>query len=78
MAKTNLEVGEKNCLDIYGGKKRLVRNFRRQYQWKCIWCIILEDAYRNKGNNLWEETKLLLVSRKKLNYKEILVGTLIY
>ena len=34
--KKNLAVGEKNRLDISGGKIRLVHPFRRQVFWKCI------------------------------------------
>ena len=41
MTNTNLAVGEKNRIDNYGGKKRLVRPFRRHEFWKCIGYIIL-------------------------------------
>ena len=49
----NLAVGEKNRLDLSGGKIRLVHPFRRQEFWKCIGCIISAVTNGNKGHNIW-------------------------
>ena len=38
--KINLAVGEKICLDNSGGRKKLVRTFRRHNLWRCIGCIL--------------------------------------
>ena len=51
--KMNLAVGEKNRIDIYGGKKRLVRPFRRHEFWKCIGCILFMVTFGKKGHNVW-------------------------
>ena len=58
MAKTNLAVGENNCLDNYGGKKWLVCSFRSHELWKYIGCIISTVNYGNKGHNIWGETQI--------------------
>ena len=42
ISKMNEVVGDKNHLDNYGGNKRLVCPFRRQYLCKCIGFILSE------------------------------------
>ena len=53
--KTNEAVGTNNCLTMTGGKRRLVRTFRRKELWKCIGCVILEFIYWKKGHKIWSE-----------------------
>ena len=50
MGKMNEAVGEKNPLDKYGGRKRIVRHLTKNDFLKCIGCIIL-----TVGSNLWYE-----------------------
>ena len=71
----NLAVGENNCLDVYGGKIRLVHPFRRQEIWKFIGCIISAVTYGKKGHNIWGGVKYLLIIRNELNHTEMFVGT---
>ena len=52
MEKINQAVGEKNRLDISGGKIWLVHPFRRQEFWKCIRCVLSAVTYVNKGHNI--------------------------
>ena len=53
MEKTNLVVGENNCLGISGGKELVVRLFRSQEFCKCIGCILSAVNYGNKVHKLW-------------------------
>ena len=76
--KKNLAFGEKNCLDISGGKIRLVRPFIRQEFWKCIGCILSAVTYGKKGHNIWGGLKYWLINRNELNHTEMFVGTHIY
>ena len=46
----------KNCLMIYGVRKRLVCTFIRQEFLKYIGCILSAATYGNKGHYLWSET----------------------
>ena len=52
MAKMDEAVGEKNRIENYGGRKRLVCPFRRQDFWKYIGCILSEVNYGIKGIHL--------------------------
>ena len=69
----NEAVGMKNWLDMSGGKKHMVRTFRRQEFWKCIGCIILEVTYGKKGYTLWIETPIYFGRKPQTNYTDILV-----
>ena len=55
MVNINEVVGMKNCLDISGVRKRVVRPFRRQELWKYIGCIISALTYGKKGHKIWSE-----------------------
>ena len=78
MEKMNEAFGMKNYVTVGGGRKRLVRPFKRQEFWKCIGCILSSVTYGKKGHKLWGEIKKLLVRCKILNYKEMFVETPIY
>ena len=52
MRKMNITVIDKNYLDIYGGKKQLVRPFRIQAFWKCIGYILSEVTHEKKKEYL--------------------------
>ena len=67
MEKMKEAVGEKNCIDKSGEKKRLVHPFRRQHFWKCIGIILPEVTYGKKGHNIWGETEIYF--GKKLRTK---------
>ena len=59
----NLVVGDKNCPDNSGGKKRFVYPFRGNNFWKCIWYILSAVTYGKKGHKIWGKTKIY-VSKK--------------
>ena len=59
-AKMNLAVGEKNCLDYYRDKKRLVCLFRRQEFWKFIVCILLTVTYGKNGHTIWGRNQIFV------------------
>ena len=63
MEAMNLAVGEKNRIDNYGGKKRLVCPFRRQEFCKFIGCIISVITYGKKGHKIWGETQIFVVKK---------------
>ena len=56
----NLAVGDKNRLDNYGGKKRLVCTFIRKEFWKCIGRILSAVIYGKKVHKLWGETQIFV------------------
>ena len=63
----NLAVGEKNRIDNFMGKKRLLCPFRRQEFWKCIGFNLLTVTYGNKGKNNWRETKTYVGKKARTN-----------
>ena len=72
--KTNEVVGMKNRITMAGGNKRLVRPFRRQDLQKYIGYVLLAVTYGRKGHKLWNEIPKLLVTRHRINYKDMFAG----
>ena len=54
MAKMNEMVGMKNCIMIYGGKKRLVCPFTKAISME-MYCLHSIGSYGNKGHNICSE-----------------------
>ena len=55
MEKINEAVGMNDLLTMAGGKKRLVRHFRRQDLWKFSSCVLPTVTYEKKGQHIWSE-----------------------
>ena len=69
IARMNQVVGENNCIDKSGGRKRPDRPFTRNKFWKYSGCIILAVTFGVKLHHLWVKLNHLSVIRIKLHCK---------